>query len=84
MAEQPPGWQSSAWQSGVRALNRIALAWPFFRMDKLTTLTPTRSDSSVRIMPRSARSLSKWMVMAWASGTVGDTNRYGQSAGPPL
>jgi len=54
-----PGWQSSASQSLVSVLNLIALARPFFRIDKFTIVTPTCSDSWVSVMPRSASSSSR-------------------------
>ena len=37
----------------------IVRAWPFFRINRLATLIRTRFNSSVRAMPRSARSLSR-------------------------
>ena len=30
-----PGWQSSALQMASRVVNRTALAWLFFKMDRL-------------------------------------------------
>ncbi len=45
-------------------LNLIALARPFFKIDRFTIVTPTSSESWVSVMPRSASSLSRWITMA--------------------
>jgi len=45
-------------------LNLIALARPFFRIDRFTIVTPTSSASWVSVKPRSASSLSRWISMA--------------------
>ena len=59
-----PGWQSSSRQSDSSVENLTALALPVFRMDRLASVTPTRSDSSVRDMRRSRRTRSRVTRMA--------------------
>ncbi len=62
MVSRSPGWQFSSRQIAVRVVKRIAFARSFFRMERLTTVTPTLAASSDRVMPRSASSRSRW---AW-------------------
>ena len=58
-----PGVQSSTSQIAVRVENRTALARLFFKTDRFTSVTPTRSASSVRVIPRSASNRSRWQTM---------------------
>ena len=61
----------------VRVLNRTARARPFLSTDRLTTVTPARSASSWRVIPRSASSWSRCTSTAcsssgfWRLGSVG-------------
>ncbi len=54
-----PTEQSSTRHRAVRVEKRIARARPFLSTDRFTTLTPTLSANSVRVMPRSASSSSR-------------------------
>ena len=47
-----PGWQSRAEQSATSVVNRTAFARLFLRTERFARLTPTCSDSWVRVRPR--------------------------------
>src|SRR5678816_4159289 len=58
-----PGWQSSALQIAARVENRIALAFPFFRMERFAIVMPTFSESSVTLIFRRASITSRLTIM---------------------
>jgi len=53
-----PGWQSNALHSPARVENLIALAFPFFRIERFAMVMPTLSESSVTLIFRLARMTS--------------------------
>src|SRR5262245_55139911 len=59
-----PGWQSSARQMPSRVEKRMALALPFFRMERLAIVMPTRSASSVTLIFRLASITSMLTIVA--------------------
>src|SRR5262249_59403571 len=59
-----PGWQSRARQIPSRVEKRMALALPFFRMERLAIVMPTRSASSVTLIFRLARITSMLTIVA--------------------
>src|SRR6266550_2759851 len=63
-----PGWQSNALQIASRVENRIALAFPFFRMERFAIVMPTLSESSVTLIFRLASITSRLTIMV-TSGT---------------
>src|SRR5262245_11496127 len=65
-----PGWQSRARQMPSRVEKRMARALPFFRMDRLAIVMPTRSASSVTLIFRLASITS--MLTIVATGTSSD------------
>src|SRR5688572_1566338 len=65
-----PGWQSRAWQRASRVEKRMALALPFFRIERLAIVMPTRSASSVTLIFRLASITS--MVTIVATGALSD------------
>lgn len=54
MSRRSAGVHFSASQMSVRLLKRTALAWPFFRMDKLAMVRPVACESSVSVICRSS------------------------------
>jgi hypothetical protein len=54
-------------------LNLIARARPFLSTDKFTIVTPTRSDSSVSVMPRSSSSASATLPAGAFAATGSDS-----------
>src|SRR5215813_11333346 len=58
-----PGWQSNALQIASRVENRIALAFPFFRMERFAIVMPTFSESSVTLIFRLASITSILTIM---------------------
>src|SRR5678816_2900996 len=48
-----PGWHESAWQIASSVEKRIARALPVLRMERLASVIPTRSASSVSVIRRS-------------------------------
>ena len=59
-----PGWQSSALQIDSRVSNLTPFAFPFFKIDKFTVVSPTRWDSSLSETFRLAIMTSKLMMIA--------------------
>ena len=70
MLRSSPGVQPSASQMAVSVLKRIARAWPFLRMDRFTTVTPTREDSSTKVIPFAWRSSSRCTEIRCSGGSV--------------
>jgi hypothetical protein len=64
------GVQPRVSQMAVSVLKRIALARPFLRMDRLTTVTPTREDSSARVIPLAWRISSRCTEIRCAGALV--------------
>jgi len=58
-----PGLQSNTLQIASKVSNLIPLAFPVFKMDRLTILKPTFSDSSVKDILRLASITSKLIIM---------------------
>ena len=54
-----PGWQFSASQIATSVEKRMALIFPVFILDKLTFATPTFSESSFKLILRSAITRSR-------------------------
>src|SRR4029079_18826261 len=54
-----PGWQSRASQSAASVEKRTALARPFFRTDRFTTVTSTSSASCVSVSPLASSNSSR-------------------------
>src|SRR5262245_47856577 len=59
-----PGWQSRARQIPSRVEKRMALALPFFRMERLAIVMPTRVASSVTLIFRLASITSMVTIVA--------------------
>src|SRR3954464_1454695 len=59
-----PGWQARARQMPSRVEKRMALALPFFRMERLAIVMPTRSASSVTLILRLASITSMLTIVA--------------------
>ena len=59
-----PGWQSNALQIASRVENRIALAFPFFKMERFAIVMPTLSASSVTLIFRLASITSILTIVA--------------------
>ena len=59
------GWHSKASQIASNVENRIALAFPFFKIDRLAMVIPTLFDSSVKLIFRFASMTSKLMTIIW-------------------
>src|SRR5262245_8132014 len=59
-----PGWQSRARQMPSRVEKRMALALPFFRMERLASVMPTRAASSVTLILRLASITSRLTIVA--------------------
>src|SRR5215216_1986501 len=55
----------------ARVEKRMARARPFLRTDRLTTVIPTRSASSVKVMSCCSSSRSRWTAMWWSGGSGG-------------
>jgi hypothetical protein len=62
-SKMSPGWHSSALQIASRVESRIALALPFFKMEMLAIVMPTRSASSVTLIFRLANMTSMLMMI---------------------
>src|SRR3954466_12624354 len=45
-----PGWHSNALQIASKVEKRIALAFPFFKIERLAIVIPTLSESSVTLI----------------------------------
>lgn len=58
-----PGWQFSILHIASSVLNRMAFAFPVFRIDKFAGVIPTRSESSLSEILFFAISTSKFMMM---------------------
>src|SRR5437868_1315499 len=58
-----PGWQSNALQIASRVENRIALAFPFFKIERFAIVIPTLSVSSVTLILRLASITSILTIM---------------------
>lgn len=58
-----PGWQSRALQMDSKVLNRMAFAFPVFRMDRLERVISTFSESSFNDIFRLAITTSKLTIM---------------------
>lgn len=58
-----PGWQSRALQIASSVERRIALAFSFFRIDRLAIVMPTFSASSVTLILRLASMTSMFIMM---------------------
>jgi len=59
-----PGWQSKALQIASKVENRTALAFPFFKIDKLAIVIPTFSASSVTLIFLFASITSMLIIIA--------------------
>src|ERR1051325_7890069 len=59
-----PGWHESASQIAASVEKRIARALPVLRIDRLASVIPTRSASSVSVMRRSWRRSSSLTAIA--------------------
>ena len=59
-----PGWQSRALQIASRVENRTAFALPVFNTDKLASVSPTFSDSSLSDIFRLAIITSRFTIIA--------------------
>lgn len=58
------GWQSRALQIASSVEKRIALALPFFRIERLAMVMPTFSESSVTLILRFASMISMFTIIA--------------------
>lgn len=58
-----PGWQSSVLHNKSSVEKRMALALPFFRIDRLAMVIPTFSESSVRLIFRLASITSRFTII---------------------
>src|SRR5690606_24122568 len=67
-----PGWQSSAEQSATSVVNRTAFALLFLRTERFARLTPTCSESWVRVRPRLARRSSMWQMTRGCASSISD------------
>src|SRR5215471_16910266 len=65
-----PGWHESAAQIASSVENRIARAFPVFRIERFTIVMPTRSASSVRVIPRACSTSSSLTTIAMSHGPV--------------
>jgi hypothetical protein len=63
-SKMSPGWHSRALQIASKVESRIALALPFFKMEMLAIVMPTRSASSVTLIFRFANMTSMLMMIA--------------------
>src|SRR4051794_323518 len=59
-----PGWHESASQTAFSVENRIARALPVLRIERLASVIPTRSASSVSVIRRSWSMSSSLTVIA--------------------
>lgn len=59
-----PGWQSKALQIASNVEKRMALAFPFFRIERLAMVIPTFSVNSVTLIFRFASITSICMIIA--------------------
>jgi hypothetical protein len=62
-----PGWQSKALQMDSKVENLIALALPFFNIDRFAIVMPTFSVSSVTLIFLFANITSIFIIIAIAS-----------------
>ena len=58
-----PGWHPSSRQIASRVVKRTALAFPVFRMERLASVSPTRSASSLSDIFRLAISTSRFTMI---------------------
>src|SRR5688500_11836171 len=63
-----PGWQESATQIASRVEKRIARALPVLRIERLASVMPTRSASSVSVIRRSWSRSSSFTPIAMSNG----------------
>src|SRR5690606_1649890 len=61
-----PGWQSNALQITSSVLNRIAFAFPVFKIERLDSVRSTLSESSFSEIFRFAIITSKFTIMGIA------------------
>ncbi len=66
-----PGWHCSTLQIASRVENRTAFTFPVLRIDKLTTLMPVSSESSLSCILRWANTTSKFTII----GIISDSKR---------
>src|SRR5262245_30882221 len=66
-ARRSPGWQSRARQSPSRVEKRMARALPFFKIERLASVMPTRAASSVTLIFRLASITSMVTIVAMAA-----------------
>lgn len=59
-----PGWQSKALQIDSKVEKRIALAFPFFKIDKFAIVIPTFSVNSVTLIFLFANIISIFTIIA--------------------
>src|SRR3982751_2995185 len=59
-----PGWHESASQIALSVEKRIARALPVLRIDRLASVSPIRSASSVRVIRRSCSRSSSLTAIA--------------------
>ncbi len=59
-----PGWQSRASQMASSVEKRMAFALPVFKIERLDMVTPTSSESSVRLIFRFASITSRFTMIA--------------------
>src|SRR5688572_27166987 len=67
-----PGWQSNALQMASSVENRMALALPFLRMERLAMVMPTRSESSVTLILRFAIMTSRLTTRLTSAASYGE------------
>lgn len=61
-----PGWQSKALQIASKVVNRIALAFPVFKMERLERVNSTFSESSFSDIFRFAIITSRFTIIDMA------------------
>lgn len=70
-----PGWQFNISQIASNVLNRMALAFPVFRIERFAGVIPTRSESSFKEILFFAISTSKFTIMGMIIGDLGSAKR---------
>ena len=71
-----PGWQFNISQMASSVLNRMALAFPVFRIERFAGVIPTRSESSFKEILFFAISTSKFTIMGMIIGDLRFTIYY--------